>query len=165
VAAGRRSKAKGRVFERQIARELRAVYDTPELCARIAAATNADRKKHMSESSVRRGEQGRNAHEPDIVAPCPWWFELHTGTQSLGKKLEQARDDAELHHRRGGRRWTKAVAVHRAKGSQNITASMMLSDLLKTIGVTSRLDIEMPVTVDFYDFLELLRLEKERGQG
>jgi len=77
---GRRSRAKGSAFEREIARRLRAVLDDPLVLAEIEAADSHTRAAAMALSCVRRGEQSRGEREPDIVTPTRWWIELGTGS-------------------------------------------------------------------------------------
>lgn len=159
------------MFERKIARDLRKIYDPPELNEQIEKADNKIIKKILGKSCVRRGEQGKNAHEPDIVAPCDWWLELEDGgSKGPDNKLNQALRDLKEHsqsHISG--RWRRAVAICHAKGSTKTTATMTLEHFIESFSLIS---IIKPfdrfesirrhrVTINYEAFLELLTIEKK----
>lgn len=92
------SRTKGASFERQIAQDMRAIYDPPELTARLAqlsAAKQQDQHREvLKQSRVRRSDQGKGALEPDLVIEgCPFWLELqHAAGSNFNprKKWDQA---------------------------------------------------------------------------
>ena len=92
------SRAKGVAFEEKIARELRMVYDSLALTARLAELPlGKERSTLIKTSRVRRSDQGKGAMEPDLVVRgCPFWFELqHSTAADPIAKLEQAERDCE----------------------------------------------------------------------
>jgi len=162
-AAGRRSRNKGKEFERQIARDLRAIYDLPEVVEAIEAADNTQRKKAMAGSRVRRGEQGRNAYEPDVIAPCEWWFELQT-TDGIEpeRKLAQAKRDLLVYRGRiEDGPWRRPVAICHQKAARSIVACLEFRDLVEGSGGGFPLGCypwaAMAVRIDYQDFLRILR--------
>lgn len=141
------------------------MYDPPELVKAIEAADSSTRKSIMAESRVRRGEQGRNAHEPDVVAPSCWWLELHSGKDTIAKKFAQARTDLQKHHDRGGKFWRKAAVIHRARGARTVTATMTMVDLADSVNTGAGAPIEYAddmVTMNYETFLKVLRCEDGR---
>lgn len=136
---GRMSRQKGAQFERQLADDMRSIYDSPELVEQlIKAKADKDLKEHrrlLKSSNVRRSDQGKGAKEPDLVIKgCVCWFELqHTGSANFNplKKLEQAERDV---RESGSSLWP--VSICKCTGSSKITVCtrfwtfLLLADLL-----------------------------------
>lgn len=148
-----------------MARDLREIYDAPEVLAAIAAADRKTLKAAMAGTTVRRGEQGRNAHEPDVIAPCSWWMELQdSATISPEAKLRQAERDLAMHWRRADgpseRRWTRPVAICHQRGARSAVACMRLADLVRCCGgefPETKDQGYLPVRIEYEDFLKILR--------
>jgi hypothetical protein len=121
------SRRKGHNFERTIAKQLRAVFDPPELTEAIASTgPSQDLVDLLQKSRVRRGDQCLSGKkEPDIViAERPWWLELKVGAKPEPvKALVQAEGDS---GQPDGRHWPVAVCKQDRKP---ITATMRLSTL------------------------------------
>jgi len=144
---------KGHDFERQVANDLREIYDPPELVAAIRAAKPAERPALLKRSLVRRGEQGHGALEPDVVTPTTWWIECGNGaTVDPLKKLLQAKQDAP--------RGRRAVAVVHRKGARRCTATLSLGDLATAVSEASDAGLRaelLTCTIGYEDWLALLR--------
>jgi len=163
VAAGKLSCRKGKTFERSIAAALREIFDPPELVEAIKAAGNTDRKRLMSESVVRRGDQAKNAREPDIVVRgSAWWFELQDAAHPTPlAKLQQAERDMGRAIARGSETWSRPVAICHKMQSRSITVTMRFATLAAACGMVmfyaARRLPSFAVTIDYDDLLALLR--------
>lgn len=163
----RKAASDGRPFERRIARDLRLIYDPPELCEKIAEAGARDRVRLMKMSAVRRGQQGRGAQEPDLVTPTAWWIELQwagSGAHRPMAKYGQAMRDIADHG--GGRPWQRPVAICRLKGSPQINAWLCLGDMLSALGRDpGTLLASAVISIQYETFLEVLSHEWHRRQA
>ena len=146
-----------------MARDLRAIYDKPDLVKAIEAADSTQRKKLMSQSWVRRGEQGRDAYEPDVIAPCEWWMELQNGeSRTPEAKLAQAKRDLAVYRgRNADGPWRRPVAIYHHKGARSIIVCLELHDLLEGAGgvmpLGAREIADLEVRIDYQEFLKILR--------
>lgn len=182
AAVGRRNKQAGKEFERRIATDLRQILDPRDLTRAIKEASDrlkgnpgteqraeATRtiKSLQKRSCVRRGEQGRGAHEPDIVTPTPWWIEVsrRSAVSPLGK-LAQAERDVFSAVEVGELRWTRPVALWRKTGSHEIIAALSFAHLIEActdqwIDALPEWTSDLPVMLEYKRFLDLV--EHEHG--
>ena len=162
---GKRARGKGLDFERKIATALRAIYDSPELTAELAASTR-DRARHrelLKSSKVRRSDQGKGALEPDVVVQdCPVWHELQRAKRPEPVvKLAQAERDVAMS---GSDLWP--VSICALAGSTKTTVCM------RAITFLALADLELPkgmrafgeitVQIDLEPYLQLLRDDYDR---
>jgi len=164
VRAGKRARTKGPAFERQIATDMRAIYDPPKLTAELAALKGDKSKQSeyrtlQKSSRVRRSDQGRGAKEADLVIKgCPCWLELQDATghsySPLTKLLQAERDvveaDSDL--------WP--VSVCHQSGRRSIEVCMRLGTLMTLSGVPlEALSLEavlIPAVIDYEHFKGML---------
>lgn len=157
----------GKPFERKIANDLRQIYDPINLCMQINEAKGKEYFRLLKQSSVRRGEQGRGAHEPDVVTPTTWWLELQWASSASFdpmKKFNQALRDIKDHD--GKKQWIRPVSICQRKHISKITVLLYLSDLITAVNDVSR-ETLIPskikntiINIKYEDFLEILRIEK-----
>lgn len=149
---GSGSRKKGTLFEQLVARDLRRIFDPPELFAEMEKARPKDRAILIKQSRVHRGRQGEGAAESDVhVAGCPWWFELqHADRIDPKGKLLQSEWDA------AGKDFF-CVSICRQTCSQSITATMRLRSLGELTGLAVP-DSLLVVSIDYNDFLCHLRI-------
>lgn len=142
-AIGRRSKAKGSSFERDIVNLFkeagvdakRGWWQSGLHAAMSRFAKSAGTKKTTS--------------TPDVIVPG-LWVECSTGiTSNLSEvKLRQAKDYADEHRRKTGRTLLP-VAIVRKKGCRTIDVTMAVKDFLALVGAGGESAIiatEAPVT-------------------
>lgn len=181
AAIGKRNSKVGKDLERQIATDLRQIMDHPDLVKETAeakarlsgkpskeemSAATKEHKRLLKLSAIRRGEQGRGAHEPDVVTPTDWWLEIgRRGDDSpLGKLAQAQRDSAEAVE--VGKPWRRPVAVVRKTGSPKIKVALELAHLLEAAG-DGMFDAEewvweLPVVISYKAFLKLVEDEHAR---
>lgn len=142
VRAGRRSKRKGKEFEREIVAKLRAVGGTAE-----------------------RGYwQSRGGDEtPDVVVDG-FWVEASSGadvspTEKLYQAIAQGQEWADEHEVSP----PLPVAVTRKKGARTIVATMRLKDLWHVIETNLPGGNFFPVSFDFDFFMEIIRAKAKRS--
>lgn len=133
------SRRKGRRYEQQVCRLLRAAFPGRE---------------------VHRASQAERAREPDVsVAGVPIWFELEDARDpSPGDKMRQAVRDC------AGTRWPTPVVVWHLTGARRSQATMRLPHLvLASVQLGAVPLVDFPgrdaalATVDLGDALALLR--------
>lgn len=166
-----KKRSDGRPFERKIVTELREIYDPPDLVSKIAQATKQTRQRYQKLSVVRRGEQGKGAHEPDVCTPSKWWFECQwasDATYNPRGKLGQAVRDLEFYATEEVLLpWTKPCSVCQKKNSQRIEVFLFLNDYIDAINpdlkemVPTEL-LNVIINIDFEVFKRLLRYERAR---
>jgi len=135
VAAGRKSRSKGRRFERQIATALRERF--PELA-----------------ESIRRSIQSRQAEESDVTGIPGLWLECQHATEPTpSKKLAQAIHDVSV-----AKVKSTPIAITHKTRAKGIFVHMRYSDLLKLTCVNghTKEKLNMMVTITFNDFLDIL---------
>ena len=172
------SRVKGASFEKEIAREMRQVYDSSELLEKLEAAAKVKGKGSVGEhrellktSRVRRSDQGRGAMEPDLVIQdCPVWLELQDSRNPTPReKLAQAERDAKA----AGSSLRPVAVVHKT-GAKSIGAWMRVETLLYLCGFDDLTDSaggviplsEAPgatlvTMIDYVDLLARLRFREE----
>lgn len=163
VRAGKRARTKGPAFERQIATDMRTIYDPPTLTQQLEALRKAKKPAEyrtlQKSSRVRRSDQGRGAKEADLVIKgCPCWLELQDATghsyNPLTKLVQAERDvveaDSDL--------WP--VSVCHQSGRRSIEVCMRLGTLmvlsgapLEAISLESAL---IPAVIDYEHFKGML---------
>ena len=157
MLVGRRSKVKGKTFERRIAQVMRRIYDLPELVEAIELADASTRKKFMKSSHVRRGEQGQGAHEPDLVTPDRYWMELQNASGSNHNplaKLAQAERDAKCGF--------VPVSICHKTGSRSTEVCLRAGALYNTLPLSVLQNI--PIRFDLDDFVRILEYEKRNTE-
>lgn len=181
AAVGRRNRQAGKELERRVATDLRQILDPPHVSKAISEAqgllkgypSKATRSTATSEikrlqklSSVRRGEQGRGAHEPDIVTATDWWIEVSRRADvSPFGKLAQAERDVGAAIVAGQDSWTRPVAVWRRTGSPVVLVALRLVHLAGVAGDDAEVLLDgspvsdVPVMVEYEWFLKVIRLE------
>lgn len=142
---GKLSRTKGRAFEQDIARRLRA------------------RWPHLT---VRRSQQGDKAYEPDVVVEgVPLWLECQCAAKPTSLvKLAQAERDVE--------RFTETmlpVVVWRKSGERTTWATMRLGTLLKSFAPESHHRVglgvvqdDTVVTLDLDEWLQCVEIQETR---
>jgi len=167
---GSRANATGKDFERDMARRLRQIYDSPSLLAEIETATAKTRPSILRQSSVRRGEQRLGAREPDVVTPTTWWFELQCSQEGSGRvdgtdKLAQAERDIRM----GATQWIRPVVIYRRKGSNRVWVTLYYTVLACGLNWAPRRDAlkfshDMTVTIAWEAFETILKAEKAQNE-
>lgn len=129
--------------------------DPPHLTDQLRKSEPGERSRLLRTSHVRRGQQARGAHEPDIVTPTPWWFEVaRRQAECVLNKLSQAERDIVPP-------WLWPVAIWRKTGSPTITVAMRLSSLLGAVGEASDFALpewawDLPVVIEYHAFLRIV---------
>jgi hypothetical protein len=114
-------------------------------------------------SQIRRGQQGRGAHEPDVVSPTHWWIETgRLGDGALAAKLAQGERDATPP-------WTTPVAIVRQTGSPVIRAMLRLDSLIEALGEDTGWAVpqwswDIPVVIPYERWLEVVKRESEHDR-
>lgn len=145
VAAGRRSKLKGKTFEQEVVRRLKR--------SRIPARRNWQQSGEFAKT------KGKKPVLPDVsVDGSRVWLELSSGAKvNPLAKLKQAISDI------GKGSACIPIAVTRKKGSPKILATLRLVDLenmvFDALGDKASLSrvINFPVSIDFEDLVTLLK--------
>ena len=134
---GLKSRVKGKVFERVVARILREAF--PEYA-----------------ESIRRSDQGHGAADCDVTGLPGLWFECEdAASPNPAGKLAQAIGDAP-----SGR---MPIAVTHKKGARRIKASLRLSDLVRIWLLAAESHaVHSMVTLDLADLLALLKVAHPR---
>jgi hypothetical protein len=190
---GKRNRNVGKELERQVVRDLQRILEPdlakeidharemtkipPEMKANKALAKarrsewTTELKRLQKLSAFRRGEQGRGAHEPDVVTPLVWWIECSRRTDlgALGKLAQAQVELGEARKAGKAKQWSRPVAVYRKTGSPKITVALELADLVECSG-DGMFDAmpwvwELPVVIPYDAFLKLVEDEHARGQG
>lgn len=119
---GRHSRNKGKVFEREVARELRAIFG----------------------EGVKRGWQAREGHDAADVEGVPgWWVEAkHHARVSIRPALEQATEA-----RAAAKDSRRALAVTKDNRKEAI-ASLYFEDFLELLRELERLRAKGPAKVE-----------------
>lgn len=164
---GAKSRNKGAAFEREIARDLRAIYDGPQWCAHYEQVNAKQRVVMLKSSRVKRGNQSRGAHEADLcVADRTWWIECqHADVASPLRKLEQAERD--IQHKGEIGKWLP-VSITKTTGARSVNCCMRGRAFvyLVTGKVPSSTPADIaPVIFPYRTFVELLEVEEARYRG
>jgi hypothetical protein len=185
AAVGRQNTAAGKGFEREIVMALQLILE-PNLAAEMnktraelkipkgtpketAAAIRSETTKKLRHlqglSQIKRGEQRRGAHEPDVVSPTSWWIEVsRRGDPGPLGKLAQAERELKAARKAGKEQWTRPVACYRKTGSPTITVALWLDDLMEALGApilwtTPQWSWNLPVVIGYDWFLKLVEDE------
>lgn len=189
-AISKQNSAVGKDLEQKVVRDMQAILE-PDLAMQMAVQRDllkipkgtprAEAKEIRSEatrelralqkqSAIRRGEQGRGAHEPDVVSPTSWWLELARRKEpnAVQMKLAQGQRDLEAAAAAGkARTWQKAAALHRKTGSHQIVVALALADLVEAAGdglfAAEAWTWEIPVVISYDHFLKLVEEEHDRS--
>lgn len=137
---------KGHSFERRIAREYRTVFNPPE--------------------RVRRGRQTHRADEPDVVVDyAPLWTECgHGAVMNPLTKLKQAEKEARVAGKYNSN-WSIVAVTRRNRAAIRVTMRLETLMRLQAAGWSCQAPghdgmlrvLEMPVHIEWSDYLELLR--------
>jgi hypothetical protein len=191
AAIGRRNRAAGKELERVVVMDLQAILE-PELHQRMEEARSrlvipkATAKKKAAEirseatkdlralqklSAIRRGEQGRGAHEPDVVSPTSWWLEIarKKDPNAVHDKLAQGQRDLDAAAAAGkSGTWSRVAALHRRTGTPQIVVALELADLVEAAGdglfAAAPWAWKLPVVIGYDQFLKLVKEEHARKQ-
>jgi hypothetical protein len=166
---GALSRNKGAAFERQIAADMRLIYDPKSLLDEVEEAKRLkDRKAQrrlLKQSNVRRSEQTKGAREPDLVIRgCPCWQELQCANRAnfdpVAKFKQAERDISESN----SSLWP--VAICKMTGSHSIIVRTPIWVVLALEGwlfPDEEVLFSLIVTIAYPDYLALLRKYHEVG--
>lgn len=172
----RKAASNGKPFEQRVARLMREIYDPPELVAAIGLAKGKDHANLLKKSSVRRGDQGRGAMEPDIVTPSNWWFELQWAGRDHYRPMEKLKQAIRDVDDTNGQ-WFRPVAVCQLKGSPTITAYMRMREFFDLLfNVPWQMELiptfikkkdlyEQVMSFDISTLITLLTAERDREKA
>lgn len=189
AAVGRRNRNVGKELERTVVQDLQQILEpelhqlmeverarlvipksTPKKEATVLrSAVTRELRRIQKLSLIRRGEQGRGAHEPDVVSSTVWWLEIARRKEpnAVQMKLAQGQTDLRAAKDAGkARTWTRVAAVHRRTGSPLIVVALELADLLEAAGDgmfhAPPWVWELPVVISYKAFLKLVEDEHAR---
>ncbi len=189
AAVGKQNSKVGKELERLVVRDLQAILE-PELHnqmerarlkLKIPKGSPADHAKVIrsegtkelraiqKQSLIRRGEQGRGAHEPDVVTRTAWWLELARRKEPDAVQMKLAQGQRDLGEAKvvgKAQTWRRVAAIHRRTGSPVIVVALELADLVEAAG-DGMFDAlpwvwELPVVISYKAFLKLLEDEHAR---
>ena len=191
AAIGRQNRAVGKELERKVVADLQRILEPelakemdharemikipPEMKANkiLAKARRSEWTRELrrlqSLSSSRRGEQGRGAHEPDVVSPLVWWIECSRRKDlgAVGKLAQAERELAAAGKAGKDKQWSRPVAVYRKTGTSTITVAMLLIDLVEAVGdglfLAAGWSWSLPVVISYETFLKLVEDEHARA--
>jgi hypothetical protein len=139
---------------------MRAIYDHPELLARLKMLAktkqNEAHREALKLSRVRRSDQGKGALEPDLVIDgCPFWMELQDAANGYSPKKKLAQAIANVTQVRSH---LMPLAICHQTGSPDTEVAMRVSDLMGwRLGLPPEPGNEdFMVTFDYEAFKQLL---------
>lgn len=171
--SGKSIRAYGHDFERDVAHDMRLIFDTQEWKRLYESApTGKDKKNVCSFSVVQRGQQSSGGgREPDVMIPVDWWLELGAGEKmDIAKKHQQGIRDVKRYQQRTGdmHRFNHVAAIVKIRNTSRVRALIRFGSFCHLFEqgpcLANHSDDEDVVEIDYSFFIKLFKQKYGNGQ-